>query len=58
MPDDPTKKHPPEPRRINVHDEYVVRYWTKKFHAGEEKSHTMIKNVTPGSREKKPELDQ
>ena len=31
MPDDTTKTAPQDASRINIHEDYEVRYWTKKF---------------------------
>jgi hypothetical protein len=31
MSDDPTKKGPADSSKINMHEEYEVRYWTEKF---------------------------
>jgi hypothetical protein len=58
MPEDPHKKNPPEPRRISVQDDFVARYWTKKFHADEQNQNTMIKNAGPTAPETKHELDK
>jgi hypothetical protein len=31
MPDDPTKRRPQDSSRINIHEEYEIDYWTKKW---------------------------
>ena len=31
MPDDKTKTAPQDASRINTHEDYEVRYWTKQF---------------------------
>jgi hypothetical protein len=36
MADDKTKTRPQDAQRVNVHERYEVRYWTKKFGCTEE----------------------
>jgi hypothetical protein len=31
MADDKNKKGPPDSSRVNIHEDYEVRYWTEKF---------------------------
>jgi hypothetical protein len=31
MPDDPKKTGPADDKRINIHQDHEVRYWTNKF---------------------------
>jgi hypothetical protein len=31
MPDDKTRRGPADASRINVHEDYEVRYWSEKF---------------------------
>ena len=31
MPDDRTKTGPADASRVNVHEDYELRYWSKKF---------------------------
>lgn len=31
MSDDPNERGPADAKRINIHEDYEVRYWTKKF---------------------------
>jgi Protein of unknown function (DUF3606) len=31
MPDDPKIPGPPDSRRVNIHEEHELNYWTKEF---------------------------
>jgi len=36
MPDDPNKRGPPDSRRVNIHEEHELDYWTKEFGVSKE----------------------
>jgi hypothetical protein len=36
MPDDPNKPGPPDSRRVNIHEEHELDYWTKEFGVSKE----------------------
>jgi hypothetical protein len=43
--DDKSKKGPQDASRINVNEEYEVRYWTQKLNVTEEKLRDAVKQV-------------
>jgi hypothetical protein len=45
MPDDTTKTRPQDAQRINVHEDYEVAYWSKKFATTPEKLKAAVKKV-------------
>ena len=45
MPDDPSKKHPQDSSRINIHEDYEVDYWTKKWNVTPEQLKACVKKV-------------
>ena len=45
MPDDKTKSRPQDRKRINLNEEYEVRYWTKKFGVSNEKLAEAVRDV-------------
>ena len=45
MPDDKTKTRPQDASRVNVHEEYEVRYWTGKFGCTEAELRNAVKQV-------------
>ena len=47
MADDKTKTHPQDATRINVNEEYELRYWTKRFGVTEERLKEIVKRVGP-----------
>lgn len=45
MSDDKTNRGPADAQRINVNEEYEVRYWTKTLGVSEEKLRDAVKKV-------------
>jgi len=45
MSDDKTNRGPADAQRINVNEDYEVRYWTKTLRVSEEKLRDTVKNV-------------
>mgnify|MGYP003945978391 FL=1 len=37
MSDDTSKRGPADRQRVNVNEDYEVRYWTEKWHVSEER---------------------
>ena len=56
MADDKTKRGPQDASRINVHEEYEVRYWTEKFGCTEEELKTAVKKVGVMAKDVEKEL--
>lgn len=47
MPDDLTKTGPADDRRINIHQEYEVRYWTQELGVTAERLRQTVDVVGP-----------
>lgn len=47
MPDDLTKTGPADDSRINIHQEYELRYWSQKFNVSAEQLRQAVKIVGP-----------
>jgi len=45
MPDDRTKKGPQDAGKVNIHEQYEVEYWTKKFGVSADKLRDAVKKV-------------
>jgi len=45
MADDTTKTKPQDASRINVNEDYEVRYWTEKFQVSAEQLKAAVKKV-------------
>ena len=45
MPDNTTKTNPQDAKRINVHEDYEVQYWTKRFGVTPEKLKAAVSKV-------------
>ncbi len=45
MSDDKTKTGPADSSKVNVHEDYEVRYWTKKFGVTAEQLKAAVKAV-------------
>jgi hypothetical protein len=45
MADDKTKIRPQDSSRINIHEDYEVQYWTKKFGCTKEQLEAAVKKV-------------
>jgi hypothetical protein len=49
MSDDKTNRGPQDASRINVHEDYEVRYWTKELGVSEEILNEAVKQAGPGA---------
>jgi hypothetical protein len=45
MPDDKTKTAPQDAKRINIHEDYEIEYWTKHFGCTREQLRAAIAKV-------------
>ncbi len=45
MPDDKSKRGPADAARINIHEDYEVRYWREKFGCTPEQLAQAVKEV-------------
>ena len=45
MPDDKSKRGPADSSRINIHEDYEVSYWTKKFGCTKAELEAAVKKV-------------
>ena len=45
MSDDLNRKGPEDPKKINVHQSWELKYWSEKFNVTEEKIKTAVRNV-------------
>ncbi len=50
MPDDKTLRGPQDAARINIHEDYEVRYWTKKFDCTEDQLRKAVEAVGVSAR--------
>ena len=56
MPDDKTLRGPQDATRINVHEDYEVAYWTKKFGCTKEQLQAAVKKVGVSAKTVEEEL--
>jgi hypothetical protein len=56
MSDDKSKKGPADRDRINVHEDYEVEYWTKKFGCTAEQLKAAVKKVGVMAKDVETEL--
>jgi hypothetical protein len=56
MPDDKTKTGPADDKRVNVHEDYELRYWSGKFGVTPEKLKDAVRKVGPMVDDVKKEL--
>ena len=56
MSDDKTKTAPQDAQRVNVHEDYEVAYWTKKFGVTAEKLKAAVKKVGVMAKDVETEL--
>ena len=56
MPDDKALKGPQDATRINVHEDYEVAYWTKKFGCTKEQLQAAVKKVGVSAKAVEEEL--
>jgi Protein of unknown function (DUF3606) len=47
MPDDLTRKGPEDSKRINIHEDHEVRYWTSRFKITADKLRQAVDAVGP-----------
>ncbi len=45
MPDDKSKSRPEDAKRINVHEDYELKDWSKKFGVSEDQLKAAVKKV-------------
>ena len=56
MPDDKTQRGEHDRTRVNIHERYEVRYWTKKFGVTEERLKAAIAKVGTSAKAVESEL--
>lgn len=56
MADDKTKRNPQDAARVNVNEEYEVRYWTDKFGVSEQQLRDAVAKVGVSAAEIEREL--
>jgi Protein of unknown function (DUF3606) len=56
MPDDKTKTGPADANRINVHEDYELRYWTKQLGVTTDRLKDAVRAVGPMVRDVKSHL--
>jgi hypothetical protein len=56
MADDKTKTGPQDRQRVNVHEDYELRYWSTKFACTEEQLKAAVKKVGPMVKDVEAEL--
>ena len=47
MPDDRTKTGPADDKRVNVHEDYELRYWSDKFSVTHDQLKAAVREVGP-----------
>ena len=47
MVDSPTKTRPQDAQRVNVNQEYELRYWTEKFGVSADRLRSAVERVGP-----------
>lgn len=47
MPDDPKKTGPKDASRVNVHEQYELKYWSEKFAVSPQKLKDAVTKVGP-----------
>lgn len=45
--DDKNKRGPQDASKVNVNEDYELRYWTKRFNISEERLREAVKEVGP-----------
>ena len=56
MADDKTKKGPADASKVNVHEDYEVHYWTKKFGCTPQQLKDAVEKVGTGAAAVEKEL--
>jgi len=56
MADDKTKTTPQDAQRVNVHEDYEVRYWSEKFGCSAEELKAAVKKVGVMAKDVEKEL--
>ena len=56
MPDDKTQRGPADSSRINIHEDYEVRYWTEKFGCSAEELKAAVAAAGPSVAEVRARL--
>lgn len=47
MPDNLSIRRPADPKRVNVHEDWEVKYWTTHFRASPDQLRTAVRAVGP-----------
>jgi len=50
MTDDKNKRGPQDSSRVNINEDYEVRYWTSRFNVSAERLREAVKEVGPSVR--------
>ena len=58
MADDKEKRGPSDRSRINVNEDYELRYWTKKFGVSEDELRKAVNKVGPMAKAVEQELKE
>jgi hypothetical protein len=56
MVDDPKKRKPQDSRRVNIHEDYEVQYWTEKFGVTKAQLEAAVKKVGVMAKDVEKEL--
>lgn len=56
MSDDKSNRGPADAARVNVNEDYEVRYWTKKFGVNADKLRAAVQKVGPAAAKVEAEL--
>lgn len=56
MADDQTRRSPQDAARININEDYEVRYWTERFGVGEQRLRDAVEKVGVGAEAVEREL--
>ena len=56
MADDKTKTAPQDALRVNVHEDYELAYWSKKFHCTRDQLKAAVKKVGVMAKDVETEL--
>jgi hypothetical protein len=58
MPDDKSKTRPQDAERVNVNEDYDVRYWSEKFGCTKERLLAAVKKVGVSAKAVEAELNR
>src|SRR5262245_9971144 len=54
--DDPTKRHPQDAKRIDVSEDWELRYWTQELGVDDQKLRESVKRICPMADDVRPAL--